>query len=212
MSMNGMRKSLIVLSLVYVVALALSISAQQPPRDGPRYRDGTSLVRPTDYREWPFLGSGLGLTYEAETPRAGDAPPFTNVFVNPSSYRAFMQTGTWPNETVFVLESRRSQTNAAPNVGGPASAQGFGAAGRFQGDLLGIEAEVKDLRFPDGWGFFNFGRAGALADVAAPLTGDAVASCVDCHTKHTAVERTFVQFYPTLLEVARQKRTLKPGF
>jgi hypothetical protein len=26
------------------------------------------------------------------------------------------------------------------------------------------------------------------------------------------VERTFVQFYPTLLEVARQKGTLKPGF
>ena len=29
---------------------------------------------------------------------------------------------------------------------------------------------------------------------------------------HTAVERTFVQFYPTLLEVARQKGTVKPGF
>ena len=201
MSTNRMRTLVIILSLVYAAALALSVSAQQPPRDGPRYRDGTSLMRPTDYREWTFLGSGLGLTYENETARAADAPPFTNVFVNPSSYRTFMQTGTWPNETIFVLESRRSQTNAAPNV-----------AGRFQGELLGLEAEVKDVRFPDGWGFFNFGRAASLADVAAPLTGDAVASCVDCHTKHTAVERTFVQFYPTLLEVARQKRTLKPGF
>jgi len=42
--------------------------------------------------------------------------------------------------------------------------------------------------------------------------GEAVARCVECHTKQTAVERTFVQFYPTLLEVARQKGTLKPGF
>jgi len=39
-----------------------------------------------------------------------------------------------------------------------------------------------------------------------------VVACVECHTKHTAVERTFVQFYPTLLEVARRMGTLKPGF
>jgi hypothetical protein len=157
-------------------------------------------VRPTDYREWAFLGSGLGLDYEPD-PSANASPNFTSVFVNPSSYRGFMQTGTWPNETVFVLEIRRSETNAAPNVGG-----------RFQGQLVAIEAEVKDARFSDGWAFYNFGQANALREATAPLSGDAVASCVECHTKHTAVERTFVQFYPALLEVARQKRTLKPGF
>ena len=35
-------------------------------RDGPRYQNGNHLVRPADYREWPFLGAGLGLTYDAE--------------------------------------------------------------------------------------------------------------------------------------------------
>ena len=169
--------------------------------DGPRYLNGTSLVRPIDYREWPFVGSALGLTYEAET-ASSDAPPiFTNVFVNPSSHRAFMETGVWPSGTVFVLEFRRSQTDAAPNKGG-----------RFQGDLLGLEAEVKDSRFSDGWAFFNFGRGTDLTEVAAPLSGAAAAPCVQCHTNETAVERTFVQFYPTLLQVARQKGTLKPGF
>ena len=173
--------------------------AQQALSDGPRYQNGTSLVRPTDYREWSFVGSALGLTYEAET---ADAPPvFTNVFVNPSSHRAFMETGGWPSGTVFVLEFRRSQTDAAPNQGG-----------RFQGELFGLEAEVKDSRFSDGWGFFSFGRDTDLTEVAAPLSGDAAARCVQCHTEETAVERTFVQFYPTLLEVARQKGTLKPGF
>ncbi len=174
---------------------------QQTLSDGPRYLNGTSLVRPTDYREWPFVGSALGLTYEAAT-ASSDAPPtFTNVFVNPSSHRAFMETGVWRSGTVFVLEFRRSQTDAAPNKGG-----------RFQGDLLGLEAEVKDSRFSDGWAFFNFGRGTDLTEVAAPLSGDAAARCVQCHTEETAVERTFVQFYPTLLEVARQKGTLKPGF
>ena len=197
--MFTIKRITVVVGIVYVGAL--SVFGQQPQGDGPRYQDGTTLVRPTDYREWPFLGSGLGLDYEPANPSANASPSFTSVFVNPSSYRGFMQTGIWPNETVFVLEIRRSETNAAPNV-----------SGRFQGQLIAIEAEVKDARFPDGWAFFAFGQANALRDATAPLSGNAVASCVECHTKHTAVERTFVQFYPTLLEIARQKRTLNPGF
>ena len=196
--MNRVAVALGLACLVCGIAFSLTVRAQGPG-DGPRYTDGTNLVRPPDYREWPFLGSGLGLTYEGET--APPAPNFTNVFVNPSSYRAFMQTGAWLNGTVFVLELRRSQTDAAPNRGG-----------RFQTDFLALEAEVKDSRFPDGWAFFNFGRGTALMDVAAPLSGEAAGSCVECHTKHTAVERTFVQFYPTLLEVARRHGTVKPGF
>ena len=192
---------MIFVSLTLVFGFAVGVGGQQPATDGPRYPNGTSLVRPTDYREWPFLGSGLGLTYAAEEGSAAAPPAFTNTFVNPSSYRAFMETGRWPNGTVFILEIRRSATEAAPNNGG-----------RFQAELSVLEAEVKDARFPDGWAFFNFGRGTALTDVAAPLAGEAVAGCVECHTKQTAVERTFVQFYPTLLDVARQKGTLKPGF
>jgi hypothetical protein len=194
-----MTKVLLPFGLLYVAVASAALYGQPSQRDGPRY-DGTRLIRPADYREWPFLGSGLGLTYDSGN-AANAAPPFTNVFVNPSSYRSFIETGVWPNQTMFVLESRRSETNAAPNVGG-----------RFQGEMLGLEAEVKDTKFPTGWAFFNFGRAPALSTATEPLTGNAVTACVECHTQHTAVERTFVQFYPTLLEVARRKGTLKPGF
>jgi hypothetical protein len=194
--MTVATKTTIVAGLLYSIAFSHAVRAQPAPGDGPRYTNGTHLVRPTDYREWIFLSSGLGMTYE---PPSGSSPPpsFGNVFVNPSSYRSFLQTGKWPDRTIFVLEIRRSESEASINK-----------SGRFQTGIVAVEAEVKDSRFPDGWAYFNFG---AGSD-APPLAGEQVARCVDCHTKHTAVERTFVQFYPTLLEVARQKGTLKPGF
>ena len=196
--------SVMVIAATACVAMSLRLTAGQAPADGPRYVNGTSLVRPPDYREWVFLSSGLGMTYTPPSdsrPASTRPPDFGNVFVNAASYRGFLQTGVWPNGTVFVLENRRSATEGSINQGG-----------RFQTELASLEAEVKDTRFPDGWAFYDFGRAGALKDQAEPLSGNAVRSCVECHTKNTAVERTFVQFYPTLLEVARQKGTLKPGF
>ena len=187
----------VILGVACALVVSFAARAQQSQGDGPHYRD-SSLLRPTDYREWMFLSSGLGMSYEPPSASAAASPRFGNVFVNPSSYRSFMQTGKWPNGTIFVLENRGSSGEGSLIKGG-----------RFQTDLTGIEAEVKDSRYPDGWAFFNFG---SLKDSAEPLSGQSVASCVECHTKNTAVERTFVQFYPTLLDVARQKGTLKPGF
>ena len=198
--MNKVAVALSLACLAFGIAFSLAVHAQQMPGDGPRYMDGTNLVRPTDYREWMFLSSGLGMTYDAE--RSQSSPQlFQNVFVNPSSYRSFMQSGKWPDGTIFVLEFRVASSEASINE-----------AGRFQTDFRGLEAEVKDSRFPDGWAFFNFGRGQSMQDVAEPLAGQRVAACVECHTKHTAVERTFVQFYPTLLDVARRMGTLNPGF
>lgn len=172
----------------------------ESPGDGPRYANATDLVRPDDYRQWTFLSSSLDMTYDAPGERSGPSR-FQNVFVNPSSYRAFLENGRWPDETIFVLEIRASSREGAIND-----------AGQFQSDLVALEAEVKDDRFADGWAFYDFGVAGSLRDVAEPLAGERVASCIECHTEHTAVERTFVQFYPTLLEAARRAGTLKPGF
>ena len=190
-----MKKTAVVVVLAYVIAFSLGMRAQQAPGDGPRYT-GTALVRPTDYREWIFLSSGLGMTYEP--PSANPRPPtFGNVFVNPSSYRSFLRTGKWPDKTIFVLEFRNSDSEASINK-----------SGRFQTGLAAVEAEVKDSRYPDGWAFFNF-RGDAPAE---PLSASASAPCVECHTKNTAVERTFVQFYPGVLEVAKKMGTVRKDY
>ncbi len=204
MSIKPTRVVAVTLAMACLALAVVSSTAlfAQTRGDGPRYTNGTDLVFPDNYREWTFLSSGLSMTYEDE----GDGSEtelrlFQNVFVNPSSYRFFMENGSWPDQTMFVLEFRRAGTEVSIN-----------RAGRFQTDLVMLEAEVKDSRFAEGWAFFDFGQASALREAAAPLTGDRVARCIECHTEHTAVERTFVQFYPTLLEVAREKGTLKPGF
>jgi hypothetical protein len=41
-----------------------------------------------------------------------------------------------------------------------------------------------------------------------PTTAD----CYSCHASHAAVDTTFVQFYPTLLPIAKSKNTLTPAY
>ncbi len=186
-----------------LLVLPMTIHAQQEVDDGPRYAEGNSLILPADYRSWPFIGAGLGMSYDDDggTPEQAQSPPFSHVFVNPTAYRNFMKTGKWLDGSLFVLEFRRSVSEGSINT-----------SGHYATDLVLLEAEVKDSRFSDGWAFYTFGPGDNLAEVAEPLAGEAVAPCVQCHSTHAAVERTFVQFYPTLLEVAREKGTLNPGF
>ena len=68
-----------------------------------------------------------------------------------------------------------------------------------------MEVEVKDeSHFPGKWAFYEFGRSAASAK---PLP--ATASCYSCHAQNGAVDNTFVQFYPTLADIAKQKGTFK---
>jgi len=182
---------------VLAVGLAAALlSTGQPapagPDDGPRFTRDGKMLPPTDYREWVFLSSGLGMTYG---PRASPTDPrFDNVFVNRSAYHTFLKTGTWPDHAVLVLEVRASASKGSINQGG-----------HFQSGLVGIEAHVKEeKRFADKWAFFGFDQGDAPAE-AFP----AGSRCQTCHAKDGAVDTTFVQFYPTLAEVARREGTMR---
>lgn len=168
--------------------------------DGARYAANGRLMRPDDYREWIYLSSGLGMTYGPNAPQPGAPRFFDNVFVNRESYKHFLATGTWLEKTTLVLEVRRSRKSA--------SIDGFGDS---QGDVVAIEVEIKDsARFPNGgWGFFDFGGESGLKE-ATPFP--ATAACYSCHREHTAVDNTFVQFYPTLMRVAERMGTVRSTF
>lgn len=176
--------------------VAPSCLAADEESDGARYTADGQLTKPENYRQWVLIGTGLGMAYGPLRQTRNGKPPFTNVFVNPSSYRAFLQTGAWPDKTVFILEGRASV---------PVNNSESGANGYFQGEVVGLEAEVKDeSRFPGKWGFFAM-SVSRPSGVQIPET----ASCYSCHAKNAAVENTFVQFYPVLRDVAKEKGTLK---
>jgi hypothetical protein len=177
------------------LATALTSTQGAVPAQEPVFTREGDLIVPADYREWVFLSSGLGMTYGPLGDGAAEASPrFDNVFVNPPAYRSFLKTGLWPEHTIFVLEVRTSESKASINNGG-----------RFQTGIAGVEAEVKDsTRFPAKWAFFPMPQ-GATAAKALP----ADAACYSCHSQNGAVDNTFVQFYPTLIGIARQHGTLR---
>jgi hypothetical protein len=185
---------------VVLIGLQSLTSAQQPA--APSFTSAGQLVRPLDYRSWVFVTSGLGMTYGPAQPAAGQPPMFDNVFVTRDAYATFLRSGTWPDKTMFILEIRRAEVNVSINNGG-----------HTQGDLALIEAAVKDTeRFTStgGWGYFSFDSRDGLVETAAPLP--ATARCYACHSANTAVDNTFVQFYPELFAVAKAKGTIKATY
>jgi len=185
-----------VLAAAGVLAAALELTGAGSPAfaGGPQYNDKAQLLFPANYREWIFLSSGLGMNYGPLAAKEGEDPNFDNVFVEPSAYRGFLQTGRWPDQTMLVIEVRASQSKGSINK-----------AGHYQGEVQGTEVEVKDeQRFPGKWAFFTHQNGAAVAKLRP--TSD---QCYSCHAEHGAVDNTFVQFYPTLLSVAKEKGTLK---
>ena len=195
-----MKKRYILWLWIVIIGGVSSALAESSAADSPQFTKANELVRPANFREWIFLSSGLGMTYNEGDQRT-PSQNFTNVYVNPEAYRGFMKAGRWPDKTMFVLEIRGSASEGSINKGG-----------RFQTDLVFLEAEVKDeKRFPTTkWGYFNFGPAAKMVEKAAPLPKSA--DCFACHSQHGAVDSTFVQFYPTLLDVAKRMKTLNPSF
>jgi len=185
---------------VCVIEKAPRVSAEASPKPGalnPEFTADGKLVRPEGYRKWVFLSSGYGMSYSQSASSDEDHLMFTNVFVPPTDYDYFLSHGTWPEKTMFVLEMYGSQSKGSINQ-----------HGHFQTDFMGLDVEVKDAsRFPNKWAYFGFDANEKSSGATTPGKND----CWKCHDQNAAVEHTFVQFYPALLTIAKEKKTIKNG-
>lgn len=189
-----MRRLVIAACGLMLVGAAVAAEWSTAADGGPAFTADGRLKYPENYREWVYLSSGLDMSY---SDRAMDHSMFDNVFAEPSAYREFVRTGTWPDGTQLALEVRAASEKGSINK-----------HGKFQTEeVMGMEVHVKDVkRFQGGWAFFSFRDAGAAKMI--PTTQD----CYSCHQQHAAVDTTFVQFYPTLLRIATLRGTLSPGY
>jgi cytochrome P460 len=190
--------ALLVALAVFALEKRTSLAANSPqPVDGPQFSADGKLARPTNYRKWFFLSSGYGMSYSQKASNDPDHSMFTNVFVPPADYDYFRQHGRWPDKTMFVLEMYGSQSKGSINQ-----------HGHFQTEFMGLDVEVKDAaRFPDKWAYFAFDNNQPSSEPMSPTKND----CWKCHEQNAAVEHSFVQFYPQLLLIAKEKKTIKEG-
>ncbi len=200
------------IGLLLIISLALLAAGRQPnlrprpaqetsakgePATTPQYTADGRLKFPANYREWVYLSTGIDMSYG---PGSGMGHSiFDNVFVNPESYKAFLATGTWPDKTMLVLEVR-----------GAGSKTSINKTGHYQTpEIMGLEVHVKDeTRFTETgkWAFFSFDTGEPVKMFPKEM------DCYSCHQQHAAVDTTFVQFYPTLIELAKTKGTLSPSY
>ena len=159
-----------------------------PDTEKPKFTADGQLIpfSPDVYREWIFVGTPV-------TPNdlnGGEAsfPEFHNVYINPSAWREWKKSGTFPDGTVMVKELTSVGAKRAPS-----------GDGYFQGEFTGLEMSVKDSkRFPaeaKGWGYFSFGHKYPLKKQASV---NRFASCADCHVANAASDMVFTQYYPVL--------------
>jgi hypothetical protein len=186
-----------------LLCLCTLLMAQEAPRatdsnspNAPKYTADGRLIFPDNYREWIYLTTGMDMDYNPDL-MTMDHSMFDNIFVNPEAYRAFVATGTWPDKTILVLEGRMAANKGSINK-----------KGHYQtNDIMARSIHIKDeARFPGKWAFVGFGDD----NLGKVIPKEAV--CYSCHEQHGAVDTTFVQFYPTLLEIAKKKGTLARAY
>jgi hypothetical protein len=185
----------VIAAAVLLSALGAAKFASRTVHAADKMPPPATMPVPANYREWVYLTSGLDMTYDS--PIGAGLPTdhhsvFDNVFVNPEAYRVFMKTGTWPDDTTFVLENRAGESDVSINK-----------AGRTQGAVTGLEIHTK---LHGEWAFYVRAKEGGERLIAKP------ASCYTCHEAHAAVDTTFTQFYPTLLPIAKEKNTLSEKY
>ena len=152
----------------------------------PRYDSTRSLELPSDYRQWVFVGSSLGLSYS----EGGEGHEmFHHTLMEPTAYRHFARTGTFREGTMLVLMLHGTGEGVLPS-----------RRGQFASLIHGVEMAVKDKnRTPEGWAYYNFGGMDGIRSAVQPMSK---ASCFNCHAEHAAKDNVFLQFYPLLAEAA----------
>ncbi|MGB5222191.1 MAG: cytochrome P460 family protein, partial [Polyangiales bacterium] len=115
------------------------VAAAQPGPEKARWftiNDGV-LERPVGYREWIYVGTPV--TPNSLNNGKAPFPEFHNVYIDPDAWAQWKDTGRFPDGTILMKE--------LVSVG---ATQAVSGNGFFEGDYIGLEAEIKSAKhFPN---------------------------------------------------------------
>lgn len=203
-SRPGMAIRAIVLLIGAVFSIVAIVSGQRsatrnaayPGVDvAPVFNAKGELVQPRDFREWIFIGAPI-TPHGLNGGKAG-FPEFHNVYVQRAAFKAYRDTGKWPEGTMMVKELQLVDGPAENADGSRLEASG---RGYFPGPVNGLDVAVKDSkRFgkTKNWGYFNFNHS---APPYLPAVAERPASeCASCHIANAHEDMVFVKIYKPIL-------------
>jgi len=105
------------------------------------------LKRPTDYREWIYVGTPV--TPNDMNDGKAAFPELHNVYIDPKSWKHWKKKGEFRDGTIIIKE--------LVSVGSKSAVSGNGY---FMGDFIGLEATIKSKKdFPNepgNWAYYSF--------------------------------------------------------
>jgi hypothetical protein len=194
----------LVTALVGAAALlagcAASESGQRPQAAHPAvqlvFNEQGEAALPKGYRSWVHVFTAWEpITTSILDEQTTGTPEFHNLYVEPTAYRAFMETGRWPEGTLMVKEFSFTSTDKDNCDGPPAYICGvwFGK-GIFQHGFTGVGVMLKDSkRYPNeagGWAYFSYGHRQppyAAYSLLMPRR-----RCAQCHIDHAGADQDYV--------------------
>jgi Cytochrome P460 len=186
----------------------------------PDYNAQGELIAPKGFRSWVFVGADLSPVYKADlpesTPRerarnavkksvnktpdnhantpdaeAKTSDSFHNIYISREAYQTFLETKTFPDPTILVMEVFQAKSK---------DDKGVLTGGEFEANRIAFEVAVRDKNRPGGgvaWAYYAF-DLDAKARPTKPAPAQPDASCYKCHLKNARTDNVWVQFYPAL--------------
>jgi hypothetical protein len=119
-----------VAALALPALIVVTLFGAAPVKPAAQFEGKDTLLRPENYREWVFVGSTLGLRYQ-EGKKQPEQLEYKNVYIDPAAYRAYKETGAFPQGMVLVLETAAGEEK-----------KDTGLRGSFQKEFTGLSAAV----------------------------------------------------------------------
>ncbi len=161
---------------------------------GPKFNAKGELLQPQGFRQWVFIGAPF--TPNALNGGKAGFPELHNVYVEPSVFNHYRETGKWPEGTMMVKELQLVQKGTFDD----GSRVEVSGRGYFPAGVNGLDVSVKDSkRFAatKNWGFFNFGHHAPPYEATAPAApADA---CAGCHIAAAHEDMVYINFYKAIL-------------